>query len=668
MPKEGTSISSSRTHPAQTEARRRVAIAHVWPEIEQGRFPIKRIAGERVTVEADVFADGHDAIACALRYRHERDRRWTEVPMIPLGNDRWRGSFVADHLGRYRYTIAAWPDRFATWRADFAKWLAAGSDVGTQLTIAAGLVSAAAGRARGADRAAVRAAATRLDGDDRRAAIAQATGDELAALMARYSDRTHGTTLERELEVLVDRERARFSAWYEVFPRSTSPVAGKHGTFADVEAMLPYVAGMGFDIVYFPPIHPIGRTHRKGKNNSPTASPDDPGSPWAIGAAEGGHDAVHPALGTLEDFRRLLARAGGLGLEVALDLAFQCSPDHPYVRDHPEWFRRRPDGSIQFAENPPKKYEDIYPLDFDTPEWEALWEELARVVEFWIDQGVRIFRVDNPHTKPFAFWRWLLARVREAHPDVIFLSEAFTRPNVMYRLAAVGFTQSYTYFAWRTTRHELTEYFTELTQPALREYFRPNLWPNTPDILTAFLVDGARPAFMIRFILAATLGASYGIYGPAFELCEATPLVVGKEEYLNSEKYELRHWDLTRHQSIAELITRVNGIRRAHPALQADTGLRFHQTDNDRLLAYSKATPDRSDVVLVIVSLEPRWPQTGWTALALDALGVDADQPVAVHDLLTDARYRWQGPRNFVRLDPAILPAHIFHVVRERTP
>jgi starch synthase (maltosyl-transferring) len=645
-----------------------VAIDHVWPEIESGRFPIKRVAGDTVVVEADVFADGHDALACALRYRHERERRWTEVPMAFLSNDRWRASFAVDRLGCYRYTITAWPDRFQTWRLDFAKWLAAGQDVGTQLAIAAALVTAAAARARGADRTALHAAAAHLAAEDRQAAVAQATADDLAALMARYADRDMATTYDRELAVVVDRVRARFSAWYELFPRSTSPVAGRHGTFADVDAYLPYVAGMGFDVVYFPPIHPIGRTHRKGKNNNPRAAADEPGSPWAIGAAEGGHDAVHPALGTLEDFRALVARARDLGLDVALDLAFQCSPDHPYVRDHPEWFRRRPDGSIQFAENPPKKYEDIYPLDFSTDAWPALWDELARVVQFWIDQGVRMFRVDNPHTKPFAFWRWLLDRVRDRHPDVVFLSEAFTRPNIMYRLAALGFAQSYTYFAWRTTRSELTDYFTELTQSPVREYFRPNLWPNTPDILTAYLVDGGRPAFLIRFILAATLGASYGIYGPAFELCEATPLQRGKEEYLNSEKYELRHWDLAQPHSLRTLITRVNAIRRAHPALQADAGLRFHRTDNDQILAYSKATPDRGDVVLVIVSLDPQWPQAGWTDLSVDALGVDARQAFAVHDLLTGARYRWQGARNFVRLDPAESPGHIFHIRREPRP
>ncbi len=644
-----------------SDAQQRVAIAHVWPQIEGGRFPIKRIIGDSVTVEADAFADGHDAIACALRYRHEDARTWTDVPMTFLGNDRWRGAFTVDRLGRYRYTIVGWPDRFATWRVDFAKWLEAGQDVRTQLAIAAELVAAAGARARGADRTALRAASARLQAFDD-GAVDQARAADLQLLMARYADRAAATVYDCDLQIIVDRERARFSAWYELFPRSTSPTPGRHGSFADVERRLRYVAAMGFDVVYFPPIHPIGETHRKGKNNAPVAGPQDPGSPWAIGAAAGGHDAIHPALGTLEDFQHLLAYARTLNLEVALDLAFQCSPDHPYVRDHPEWFRRRPDGSIQFAENPPKKYEDIYPFDFETASWPALWEELRRVTEFWIAQGVRIFRVDNPHTKPFAFWQWLLGELGRAHPDVILLSEAFTRPNIMYRLAALGFSQSYTYFAWRTTRRELTEYFTELTQSPLREYFRPNLWPNTPDILTAYLVDGGRGAFMIRCVLAATLGASYGIYGPAFELCEATPLAAGKEEYLNSEKYEIRHWDLDRAESLREMITRVNAIRRANPALQSDAGLRFHDIDNDQLLVYSKSTPARDNVVLVIVNLDPRWTQSGWTDLSLDALGLDPAEPIEAQELLTGARYRWRGPRNFVQLDPAAIPAHIFRL------
>ncbi len=421
---------------------------------------------------------------------------------------------------------------------------------------------------------------------------------------------------------------------------------------------------MGFDVVYLPPIHPIGSTHRKGKDNQPVASREDVGSPWAIGAAEGGHKAVHPALGTLEDFQHLVDRARGLGLEIALDMAFQCSPDHPYPREHPEWFRHRPDGSIQFAENPPKKYEDIFPLDFDTAAWKDLWAELLSVFLFWVGQGVRIFRVDNPHTKPFAFWEWIIGEVRRDHPDVIFLAEAFTRPKVMYRLGKLGFSQSYTYFTWRNTKEELTAYLTELTTPPVRDLFRPNLWPNTPDILPEPLQFGGRAAFQSRLVLAATLGASYGIYGPAFELCESEARTPGSEEYSHSEKYEVRSWDLGRDESLAEYIGRVNRVRRDNPALHSNGGLRFHEIDNDELIAYSKATPDSTNVVVVIVNLDPHHVHSGWLRLPLEAFGLDPAQPYQVHDLLTDARYFWTGPRNYVELDPAVSPAHIFRVRR----
>lgn len=466
----------------------------------------------------------------------------------------------------------------------------------------------------------------------------------------------------KRLTVVVDRPRARFGAWYEMFPRSAAAVPGRHGTFKDCESQLASIAGMGFDVLYLPPIHPIGHTHRKGKNNSTTAGPEDVGSPWAIGAEEGGHKCVHPDLGTLEDFERLIGKARECGLEIALDLAYQCSPDHPYVRAHPEWFRYRPDGSVQCAENPPKKYEDIYPFNFDTDDWQNLWEELKSVALFWIGKGVRIFRVDNPHTKPFAFWEWLIREIKRQYPDVLFLAEAFTRPKVMKRLAQLGFTQSYTYFAWRNTKWELTEYFTELAE--MREYFRPNLWPNTPDILTEYLQSGGRPAFMARLVLAATLGASYGIYGPAFELCENVSIAPGKEEYLNAEKYEIRHWDLSRPGNLRDLMARVNRARHENPAFASDANLRFQRLDNDQLIAYSKATDDRSNAVLVIVNLDSQYTQSGWVELSLDELGLDAQTPFQVHDLLTEARYRWQGSRNYVQLDPHVLPAHIFRIRR----
>jgi starch synthase (maltosyl-transferring) len=487
---------------------------------------------------------------------------------------------------------------------------------------------------------------------------------ELGPLVGKYPDLQLAVTYAKELIVIVDPEKARFSTWYEMFPRSCTPRVGRHGTFKDCEARLPDIAAMGFDVLYFPPIHPIGRTYRKGKNNALETGPDDPGSPWAIGAEEGGHTTVHPELGTLADFTHLVAKARELGLEIALDLAFQCTPDHPYVKTHPEWFRHRPDGSIQYAENPPKKYQDIYPFDFASLRWRELWEELKQVVFFWMGNGVRVFRVDNPHTKPFSFWAWLIEEVKRKCPEVIFLSEAFTRPKVMYRLAKIGFTQSYTYFAWRNTKSEITQYLTELTTTEVREYLRPNLWPNTPDILTEYLQLGGRPAFMIRLVLAATLGANYGIYGPTFELCEQRARELGSEEYLDSEKYEIRHWDLARPDSLKDFIARVNRIRRENVALQNDWSLRFHHVENEHLMCYSKCTEDRDNVVLVIVNLDPHHTHSGWLDLSLAELWSDVQGSYQAHDLLSDARYLWQGPHNYVELDPRIVPAHIFRLRR----
>ncbi|PYY12504.1 MAG: alpha-1,4-glucan--maltose-1-phosphate maltosyltransferase, partial [Acidobacteria bacterium] len=495
-------------------------------------------------------------------------------------------------------------------------------------------------------------------------AIEKASSAELKSSMIRYADRRRATTYSRELAVVVDREKARFSAWYEMFPRSCSSQPERHGTFLDCMKRLDYVAEMGFDVLYLPPIHPIGRVNRKGKNNVEQAAPDDLGSPWAIGAQEGGHKAIHAQLGTLEDFKRLLSRAKQLGLEMALDLAYQCAPDHPYVEEHKEWFHIRPDGTVQYAENPPKKYQDIYPLDFETEETQALWEELRSIVLYWIEQGVRIFRVDNPHTKPFEFWEWLITDIKGRHPDILFLAEAFTRPKVMYELAKLGFTQSYTYFAWRNTKWELTEYFKELTQTDVRDYFRPNLWPNTPDILTDFLQHGGRAAFVIRLALAATLGANYGIYGPAFELCENRAVRPGSEEYLDSEKYQIRSWNLDRPDSLAKLITKINHIRRDNLALQSDWSLRFHQADNDQIIIYSKMTEDLLNIIVVVVNLDPYHTQSAWVDLSLDMLHLDQRAPYQMHDLLTDARYVWRGPRNYVELSPQRLPAHIFCVRR----
>jgi starch synthase (maltosyl-transferring) len=644
------------------DGRRRVVIEHVAPEIDCGRFAIKRVAGETVTVEADVFADGHDQVACRVVFWRENGEPQSS-PMQPLTNDRWRGEFTVENVGRYRYTVEGWIDRFATWRGDLEKKISAGQDIHVDLVTGAELIGRAARRAKGEDAVFLLGWVRRLrERHEVPSEASAALDEELLSIMGRYPDLEFANRYEKELMVLVDRDKADFSAWYEVFPRSCSPHAGRHGTFRDCEEWLPYIAGMGFDVVYFPPIHPIGHAFRKGKNNSMTAQPGDVGSPWAIGSAQGGHKSVLSELGTLDDFRRFVSKAEEHGLEVALDIAFQCTPDHPYVSEHRDWFRTRPDGTIQYAENPPKKYQDIYPFDFETADWRALWKELKSVFEFWIDHRVHIFRVDNPHTKPFAFWEWAIGELKESHPDVLFLAEAFTRPHVMYQLAKLGFSQSYTYFTWRNTKQELTEYFTELTQTDVREYFRPNLWPNTPDILSEYLQGGGRPAFMVRLILAATLSPSYGIYGPAFELCENVPIQRGSEEYLNSEKYELKHRDLNSRASLKDLISKVNRIRKENAALHRNRNLRFHGIDNPSLICYSKTTDDRSNVILVVVNLDPFNVQTGWVNLDLGSLGLESDSSFEAHDLLGERRYLWRGVRNYVALTPERLPAHVLHI------
>ncbi len=638
----------------------RVVIEGVEPEIDKGRFPIKRVVGENVDVEADIFADGHEVLSAVLRFRHVDDRRWKEVSMEALPNDRWAGSFQVAKLGRYEYSIRAWIDRFLTWQRDLSRKVEAGQDVSVDLLSGGGLLDELKYIANEADSRKMGEAAEVLKSRSRssKKQVQAALDERLSRVASKYAALDRTTDYGKVLEVVVDPEKARFSTWYELFPRSCGP-DGRHGTFDDCEPWLRRIAGMGFDVLYLPPIHPIGTTNRKGKNNALRPGEDDPGTPWAIGSQEGGHRAVHPSLGTLDDFRRFVASAREKSIDIALDIAFQCSPDHPYVKEHPEWFIWRPDGTVQYAENPPKKYEDIYPLNFETEQWRELWQELKSVFEFWIDQGVKIFRVDNPHTKPFAFWEWLIGELKGKHPDLIFLAEAFTRPKIMYRLAKLGFSQSYTYFAWRNTKWELTQYFTELYETEVKEFFRPSLWTNTPDILTEYLQTGGRPAFMTRLVLAATLSASYGMYGPAFELLEDRPRSAGSEEYLNSEKYELKDWDLDRADSLAEFITLVNRIRRENQALQANYNVCFHSIPNDELLCYSKRTEDGTNAVLVVVNLDPRYTQSGWVDLNLDELGVEEGEPFEMRDLITGARYEWHGPRNYVELNPHQVPAHI---------
>ena len=686
---ERAALEDQPTPETQRPVPARVVVEHVQPEIDAGRFPIKRAVGESVTVLADAFADGHDLLAGVLKYRGpvapSGDTEWRETPLASLGpgTDSWGASFTVTELGAYEYTVEAWVDRFATWLKGLVAKFEAGQNVSSELLEGAELVQAAAGRippapasepyggagfsrpeslsrpetAPGEDLKLLEIADILRSSATQEARVLAARDPQLAALMAKRPDRSSSTTYERTLRVTVDPVRAVFSAWYEMFPRSCTLDPTRSGTFREAEARLPEIESMGFDVLYLPPIHPIGRTHRKGPNNSLTSSPADPGSPWAIGATEGGHTTVEPGLGTLEDFDRFVAVANRLGLEVALDIAFQASPDHPWVREHPEWFKHRPDGTIKYAENPPKKYQDIYPFDFETPAWQSLWHALRDVFLFWIDHGVTVFRVDNPHTKSFRFWEWCIAEIKRDHPQAIFLSEAFTRPKVMRSLAKSGFTQSYTYFTWRNSAHELREYLLELTRTEVREYMRPNFFANTPDILHEYLQAGGRPAFEVRLVLAATLSASYGIYS-GYELCENVPVRHGSEEYLDSEKYQLRPRDYNQPNTLKELIGQVNRIRQQHPALQQNNTLAFHETDNDAFLCYSKTSG--SDRVFVVANTDPHHLQHGHVRVPIWELGIPHGRPYIVEDLLDEARYTWRDEWNYVRLDPSERMSHIF--------
>jgi starch synthase (maltosyl-transferring) len=652
------------------EGRRRVIIEEIQPQVDNGRYPAKRILNDVVTVTAAVFTDGHDHIAGRLLYRHSTERDWHATPLTALTNDLWQATFPVDQLGDWLFTIEAWVDHFETWHADLKKRLQAQATPGApSQDIPLALRTGAIHLEQAAQRAPfptsqvfLNAAADLNHLANSNIPIHQSPlAEEILQLAAQYPDLTFATRYPEELHLWVDRERARYSTWYELFPRSTSPDPSRPGTFTDVKALLPTIATMGFDVLYMPPIHPIGDAFRKGRNNTMTPVPGDPGSPWAIGSRLGGHKAINPDLGTIADFDALVAAASARNIELALDIAFQCSPDHPWVTEHPEWFLARPDGSIQYAENPPKKYQDIYPLNFESSHWRSLWQALYDVFVYWIRRDVRIFRVDNPHTKALPFWEWCLAEIHEKYPDVLFLAEAFTRPHVMYSLAKAGFSQSYTYFTWRNTGAELEEYFEEITQPPISDFFRPNLWPNTPDILHAALQNGGRPAFMQRFILAATLGASYGIYGPAFELGESTPFKPGSEEYLNSEKYEIRHWDRTAPHSIAPLVTQVNRIRRENPALQSNSSLHFYPADNPNILCYSKTHGDNR--ILVAINLDPTQEQAGWIDLDLKQLGLPYHQDFEIEDLLTGNHYQWHDRSNYVALRPDVQPAHIFRII-----
>ena len=641
-----------------------VVIENLQPLLDGGHYPIKRILGEDLGVEADIFKDGHDVVAAVLKWRVVGKRAWRETPMNFVDNDRWRGVCTLYDEAIHEYTVEAWTDTFRSWQSEFEKKFEAGvSDLRSEAMEGAAIVEAAAKRARNrTDRERLLEFSEQISKGANSEVYAVAQSPELEVLMATYPDRSDATQYGPAPRVIVDRPAALFGAWYEFFPRSAEGVDDRGSTFRDCLPRLDDAKAMGFDVIYLPPIHPIGHTNRKGRNNSLTCEPGDPGVPWAIGSEAGGHKAVEPSLGTLADFDWFQKEVRKRGMEVALDFALNCSPDHPYVKEHPEWFYRRPDGTIKYAENPPKKYEDIYPLNFRCENWRELWAEIKSIVLFWADCGVRIFRVDNPHTKPVAFWEYLITGVRDKYPDTIFLSEAFTRPKLMKALAKAGFNQSYTYFTWRNSKRELIEYFTELTQTEMSEYFRPNLWPNTPDILPFVLQEGGRAAFMIRVLLAATLSPLYGIYS-GYELCENEALP-GREEYLDSEKYQFKERDWNAKGNIKNWITRLNRIRKQNRALQLYTNLRFYPAENDAILFYGKMTAARDNIILVVVNLDPHRKQNSFVDVPIEQFGQMESDEYRVQDLLSGTTYTWRGRRNYVELDPNIQPAHIFLVRR----
>ncbi|MCS6917189.1 MAG: alpha-1,4-glucan--maltose-1-phosphate maltosyltransferase [Chitinophagales bacterium] len=645
----------------QPNGRNRVVIDQIQPVIEGGRYPVRRTTGEWVEASADVFADGHDVVQCRLLYRHHSERRWHSVPMEPVYGHTFRGSFRIQREGLWQFKIAGWVDHPLSWQHQLKRRHQARERLESELLMGAQFLRNVLTRCRAEEQEAVQQLVDLFTDSDRYEQAVQAALNGAAQhwFLAYPADEL--CTESAVVRIMAERLRARFSTWYELFPRSAASKPGHHGTFSDVQRLLPRLQEMGIDVLYLPPIHPIGLTNRKGKNNSLRARKGEPGVPWAIGNKEGGHKAIHPQLGTLQDFRALLKAAAEQGIEIALDYALQCSPDHPYVKQHPSWFRWRPDGSVQYAENPPKKYQDVIPFNFETEDWKNLWDELKSILEFWIQEGVKIFRVDNPHTKPMGFWEWVIAKIHEEHPEVIFLSEAFTAPKMMYHLAKIGFTQSYTYFTWRQTKAELMDYMEELTKSEVREFFRPNFWPNTPDILPFHLQSGTESVFITRLFLAATLSANYGFYGPVYELMvhEALP---GREEYLNSEKYELRHWDWDRDTRLKMLIAIINRARREHEALQFTNNIEFLNIQNEHLLAYLKYDPAGSAHLLCVANLHPDHTQSGFVQVPLEKIGRTEEQEFAVRDLLNDARYIWKGRWNYVELNPRILPCHLFRI------
>lgn len=644
--------------------RKRVIITNVKPSVQGAQFPAKGVLNEDIIFSADIFIDGHDEVSASVFVKHKTERDWKELRMKHISNDRWEACLTPAILGFYEFKIEGWVDHFTTWKNGLVKKHGAGQDIRVELLIGAEILATTASIAHNRDKQLLEKWANNLKrSESADTAIALALDDEVAETVWRYRDDALVTKHAQIFEIEVERKKAGFSTWYELFPRSAALEPGKHGTFNDVKRLLPRVAKMGFDVLYFPPIHPIGEVNRKGKNNSLTAEAGDVGSPWAIGSRLGGHKDIHPELGSLEEFKSLVGEAKTLDIEIALDIAYQCAPDHPYVKEHPQWFKWRPDGTVQYAENPPKKYEDILPFNFETEDWQNLWLELKSVIDYWVEQGITVFRIDNPHTKAFQFWEWMIKEVRNKNPEIIFLAEAFTRPRIMERLGKAGFNQSYTYFTWRNTKQEIEEYVNELTQTELKYYFRPNFWPNTPDILPPELTFGGENAHIMKLILAATLSSNYGLYGPVYEFCINTPHP-RKEEYIDNEKYELKHWNWNEYTRIKEIITWVNKIRKANTALHTTNNIRFAETTSDQIICYTKSDPETKNSLIIAVNLDPYHTHGAHVKIPIEKLGIEFDQQYVVHDLLSGEKYKWQNEWNYVQLNPYAMPAHIFKIER----
>ncbi|MBN1621866.1 MAG: alpha-1,4-glucan--maltose-1-phosphate maltosyltransferase [Endomicrobiales bacterium] len=645
--------------------RKRVVIENLRPEVDKGKYYAKCTVGERFTVQADIFADSHDEISAFLIVKEPGLNDWKRIPMKLVENDLWEASLIFDKTGLYKYTISAYMDHIKTLQTHIKKKLNANQDISLEIKMITEYVSSGANKQKSGGIKKLDASIKKLENEKSKQKLITYLLDPIIyETLDKHCSAEFTTTYENKLTVLVERKESRFSSWYELFPRSFSKTPGKHGTFKDCERMLPEIATMGFNVLYFPPIHPIGNTNRKGKNNAIVANPDDPGSPWSIGSELGGHKAIHPELGTMKDFQSLLKKAKDYSIEISLDIAFQCSQDHPYIKEHPEWFLWRPDNTIKYAENPPKKYEDIVPFNFETAKWQELWKELESIFVFWIEKGVRIFRVDNPHTKPYVFWEWLIAEINKKYEGIIFLAEAFTRNKKMYKLAKIGFTQSYTYFTWRYTKKEFITYMNELTKTGLKDIFRPNFWTNTPDILSVDLQHAKKPSFANRLILAATLSSNYGMYGPAFELMDNEPFP-GKEEYNNNEKYEIKIWDRNKPGNLRELITKVNKIRNENEALQSTCNIRFYEIHNDQLMVYEKFSDDKSNIIIVAVNFDTVYKQSGWVRIPINDFKIKSDEEYVMYDLLNNLSFTWKNEWNYIELNPTGVAAHIFRLERK---